>query len=449
MNKAEVWARSALLDFNKDYSSRKLKDIRLYKLYIILLTVSVYLIYTGYAGLILGLSVFSFCYFLYRFSLLLLGLPKDGLKVELIQADLPSYCILLPLRNEPIFLVERLIENISNLEYDKSKLDVIMLVDEDDTNLKEVERLPKPDYFRILSSKKRAPFTKPKVCNIGLYYTHADIVTIYDAEDEPEPTQLLEVVREFSLDEDLKCVQCELHFRNKNGNLLSSFFSLEYLVWFGVMLKGLRRSMKEPWIPLGGTSQHIKTDYLKSIGGWDAYNVTEDCDLGTRMVREGVKVTTIESVTYEVAPTSIGGWIKQRTRWNLGYLVTSIVHTKDFKKLISEIGLYRAFHLVINLSLSVFHSAITPILLIMFIISFFYKTNTYIDILPAITLIFNYLILVISGMVASKRGGDFKPILSLLFPFYYILHPVPAIRAFYKLKTAPYRWEKTCKSKFE
>jgi len=447
---AEEWARRSLLEFNEEYSSRRLRKINHHKLYFIILIIGVYVTLTGFAGFVLALNIFSFSYFLYRLIIFLLALKKDRKKVSTKSINLPTYCILLPCKNEPIMLIQRLIENVSNLEYDKSKLDVILLLDENDTSLRYIKRLAKPDYFRIISAIDKHPYTKPKACNIGLYHTEAEIVTIYDAEDEPEKDQLLRVVEKFNEDTELKVIQCELHFKNKKGNLLSALFSLEYLIWFSFMLKGLRRSMKNPWIPLGGTSQHIKVDYLKQIGGWDAYNVTEDADLGTRIMRENGKMTTIDSVTYEIAPTKISDWIKQRTRWNLGYLITSIIHTQNLRKLILDIGAYRTFHLIVNLSLSVFHSAITPILIALYIISHFYKTNTYIDTISQITLIYNIIILIVTSNIALVRRGEYRKIpITLLFPFYYMLHPISAIRSLYKLKRSPFNWEKTPKETFE
>jgi len=447
---AEEWARRSLLEFNEEYSSRRLRKINHHKLYFIILILGVYVYFTGYAGFVLALNIFSFSYFMYRSILFLLALKKDTKKISTKSIDLPKYCILLPCKNEPIKLIKRLIDNISNLEYDKSKLDVILLLDENDTSLRYVKRLAKPHYFRIISAIDKPPYTKPKACNIGLYHTDAEIITIYDAEDEPEKDQLLRVVEKFNEDTDLKVIQCELHFRNKKGNLLTALFSLEYLIWFSFMLKGLRLSQNNPWIPLGGTSQHIKVDYLKQIGGWDAYNVTEDADLGNRIMRENGKMTTIDSVTYEIAPAKISDWIKQRTRWNLGYLITSIVHTQNLRKLILEVGAYKTSHLIVNLSLSVIHSAITPILLAIFIISLFYKTNTFIDTIPQITLIGNIIILIATSNIALIKRKEYRKIpITILLPLYYMIHPISAIRSLYKLKTAPFKWEKTSKIAFE
>ena len=67
-------------------------------------------------------------------------------------------------------------------------------------------------------------------------------------------------------------------------------------------------------LPLGGSSNHFRTATLRSLGGWDPYNVTEDADLGMRLARFGYGAAVIGSTTYEEAPARVAPWIRQRTR---------------------------------------------------------------------------------------------------------------------------------------
>ena len=60
---------------------------------------------------------------------------------------------------------------------------------------------------------------------------------------------------------------------------------------------------------------------LRHLGGWDAWNVTEDADLGLRAAAEGYRVGVIPSTTYEEACGRYWPWIRQRTRWIKGYMV--------------------------------------------------------------------------------------------------------------------------------
>ncbi|HLW90352.1 MAG TPA: glycosyltransferase [Roseiarcus sp.] len=87
---------------------------------------------------------------------------------------------------------------------------------------------------------------------------------------------------------------------------------------------------------------HFRTDILRRVGGWDAWNVTEDADLGIRLARFGVRVAALDSDTYEEQPRTIGRWLNQRRRWHKGWLQTALVHSRDPIRVIRELGAVRA-----------------------------------------------------------------------------------------------------------
>ena len=99
----------------------------------------------------------------------------------------------------------------------------------------------------------------------------------------------------------------QVKFYNSGENLLTRFFSIEYTLWFEYLLKGL--DLYGLPITLSGTSNHFKVSVLQEIGYWDAYNVTEDADLGIRLYSKGYKVHILDSKTLEEAPISLGNWL--------------------------------------------------------------------------------------------------------------------------------------------
>lgn len=407
-----------------------------------------YALYFGYDGIVLSLNVFSFSFFLYRFVLSIVGLIGDSDSHNMVKysKELPKYCVLLPMRNEPIPVVKALVDNMQKLNYPTDKLDIVMLVDIDDDYLQDIKKLDIPSHFRILSSEATFPFTKPKVCNLGLITTDAEFVTVYDAEDAPDPDQLLKVLHKFE-DENVACVQCRLHYNNKKPNWLAKFFNLEYLTWFSTTIVGLSKVQgKGAVIPLGGTSQHLRVKELVEIGGWDAVNVTEDCDLGLRLSKLGKTTVISDSYTNEIAVEEIKHWIPQRTRWQMGFMVTYINHCKDVVTLFRELGAYRFMHFMYSIAGNFINPLITPLLFIIWVRSYFfgYGGETYLELLPHITLIGNLILIISIHLVSSIRfqGGKFW-YMSLLQPIYYLLQVVSVHRAVYKLITAPYKWEKT------
>jgi cellulose synthase/poly-beta-1,6-N-acetylglucosamine synthase-like glycosyltransferase len=119
------------------------------------------------------------------------------------------------------------------------------------------------------------------------------------------------------------CLQAQLAYHNHRQNLLTRWFALEYNVWFRRYLSGLV-ALGVP-IPLGGTSNHFRTGVLRTVGGWDPFNVTEDCDLGVRLYMDGFHTRTLDSTTWEEANSRVGNWLRQRSRWLKGYMITHLV----------------------------------------------------------------------------------------------------------------------------
>jgi glycosyltransferase XagB len=172
------------------------------------------------------------------------------------------------------------------------------------------------------------PQTKPRALNYALCFARGSLLTIYDAEDIPDPRQLRRAAAAFAvLPQDTACLQAELVFDNANENWLTRQFTIEYAMLFGMILPALA-AHRLP-LPLGGTSNHFRIDALRRAGAWDAYNVTEDADLGIRLARLGFDTDTITSCTYEEANVSLRNWMRQRTRWMKGFLATWLVHMRE------------------------------------------------------------------------------------------------------------------------
>ncbi len=228
--------------------------------------------------------------------------------------DWPVYSILVPMYREPETL-RQMIASLSHLDYPSDKLDIQLLLEADDAlTLDAAQSLRLPPFMRITLVPPSFPRTKPKACNIGLHGAKGEFLVVYDAEDRPEPDQLKKAVLAFSASpECVACVQSRLNYYNSRHNLLTRWFAADYSSWFDLSLPGL--AYFRTVIPLGGTSNHFRSSILRELLGWDAYNVTEDCDLGVRLARAGYETRMLDTTTWEEACSSLPYWIRQRTRW--------------------------------------------------------------------------------------------------------------------------------------
>ena len=255
--------------------------------------------------------------------------------------DLPVYTILVPLYHETQ-VASKVIRYISRFDYPQEKLDVKLLLEEDDQGTIDVcKRARLPENYEIVIAPDAVPKTKPKACNHGLERAKGKYLVIYDGEDRPEHDQLKKAFVAFHKANEPRrglarllrrrtetvCLQAKLNYFNPTQNLLTRWFTIEYSTWFDLFLPGLHR-LGSP-IPLGGTSNHFKTSVLQFIGGWDPFNVTEDCDLGIRLHKMGFNTRILDSTTWEEANSQTWNWVRQRSRWVKGYIQTHLVHMRN------------------------------------------------------------------------------------------------------------------------
>ncbi len=250
---------------------------------------------------------------------------------------LPIYTVAVPLFGEEAVL-DQLVTALSALDYPPSKLDIRILVEEVDWGMRRAFAARQlPPFMQVMIVPRGAPQTKPRALNIALAEAQGELFTIFDAEDVPDPQQLrLAAARFLRGEAELVCLQARLVIDNPEDGWLAGSFALEYAGLFDVLNPGLLRCGLP--IMLGGTSNHFRTEALRRIGGWDPWNVTEDADIGFRLMRSGGRMADLPSHTLEEAPLTRRAWLKQRTRWLKGYLQTLISHLLAPHRLLREAG---------------------------------------------------------------------------------------------------------------
>lgn len=269
---------------------------------------------------------------------LILTSPRQIKDRPLYQPDiLPKLSLLVPLFQEKD-IVAQLIKRLSQLDYPHSHLEAILILEAEDTQTADIIRRHKlPNWMRVMRIPKGHVQTKPRAMNYALGFCSGDIIGIYDAEDAPEPDQLRKVVATFATaPPNTACVQGALDFYNTHSNWIARCFTIEYNGWFRTLLPAL--SASDHVVPLGGTTVFFRRDILQELNAWDAHNVTEDCDLGVRLVRRGYRCEILNSTTFEEANSHWFSWIKQRSRWLKGYYITYFAHMRDIRRLFQDLG---------------------------------------------------------------------------------------------------------------
>jgi cellulose synthase/poly-beta-1,6-N-acetylglucosamine synthase-like glycosyltransferase len=363
---------------------------------------------------------------------------------------LPKYTILVAAYHESEVIGET-IRALERLDYPPDRLDVKLLLESDDQETIQAARQASPaSHIRIVRVPRSEPRTKPKACNYGLCTATGDLVTIYDAEDRPEPLQLRRAAVAFSrLEDDVACLQAKLHYYNWNQNVITRLFSAEYITWFSLMLPALLR-LKTP-VPLGGTSMHLRRDMLEHVGAWDAHNVTEDADLGVRLARFGFRTLILDSVTLEEANSDFINWVKQRSRWHKGYMQTWLVHMRNPFRLHQDLGLKGFWGFQLTLAVTPLLALLNPIFWFVAALWLVAKPPLVAELFPPILYYPAMLCLVLGnflgfyrtavGLRLERQPGLFLSIFAQ--PLYWVMMAIAAIRALLQLVVAPSFWEKT------
>ena len=364
-------------------------------------------------------------------------------------ARLPRISVLVPLFREER-IAAALLDRLSRLDYPRNRLEVLLLLEAgDDTTRAALAATRLPPWLRVIEVPAGPITTKPRALNYGLNFARGDIVGIYDAEDSPAPDQLLRVAGHFCrAPPETACLQGILDFYNPHANWLSRCFTIEYATWFRLVLPGLAR-LGVP-IPLGGTTVFFRRDALDRVGGWDAHNVTEDADLGIRLARFGYVTELVPLVTREEANNRTWPWIRQRSRWLKGYLITWLVHSRRPLTLLRDLGAWRFAGMQVLFLTTILQFLLAPALWSFWLLLLGWQpaalavlTEAQKQLLFGGFLVAEAISLMVSvAAVARSPHRGLLPWVPTLF-LYFPLATVAIYKAVLELITRPFYWDKT------
>jgi cellulose synthase/poly-beta-1,6-N-acetylglucosamine synthase-like glycosyltransferase len=400
-----------------------------------------------------SLAVLSWAIFLTSIVLRSMATVADGATPRprrLTDDECPLYTIVAPVYRE-VEVVDDLIKALDALDYPKSKLDIKLVVEQRDREtLSRILGLRLPARYEVIVAPPGEPSTKPRALNIALSTARGELLTVYDAEDEPAPDQLRLAASRFASETDLDCLQARLAVRNTDDSWLSRLFAIEYAVLFDLINPGL--SGLELPIALGGTSNHFRIESLLDVGGWDQWNVAEDADLGIRLARCGYKVGSLESTTSEEAPHELENWFRQRVRWQKGWLQTFIVHSREPSAFVRDLGARRAAAAAILIFGSVASALFWPVFALDTLRRAVVAGSGDMSAWREASDVFTYSLalagiwaMVIPAIVAARQRRCSEGILKslALMPAYYLLVSAAAWTAIIDVAVRPHYWAKT------
>jgi cellulose synthase/poly-beta-1,6-N-acetylglucosamine synthase-like glycosyltransferase len=359
----------------------------------------------------------------------------------------PRYTVLAALHDEAQVLPQ-LVARLSEIDYPPERLEGFLVLEADDEATLAVARAtPRPQWLRLLIVPDGFPRTKPRALNHALAVSTGEFVTVYDAEDAPDPLQLREAAARFADDPDLGCLQAPLRIRRKykaraSSPFIDRQFAAEYAALFEVTLPGMA-ALGLPF-PLGGTSNHLRAQALRQVGGWDSHNVTEDADLGFRLWRAGWRGGVIARPTYETPPGGLHAWLPQRCRWLKGFMQTWGVHTRRP----SELGWRGLLSLCLTLGMAILsalaHAPALAWLLSAVLLSVSAQVSPATPPLAIGVLLIGAASAWVTTLIGARRARVPYGLADMLAaPAYWSMLTLAFMHAAWRLVVEPHAWDKT------
>jgi len=358
-----------------------------------------------------------------------------------------SFTILLPARHEE-HVYQTTIQKVYNLNYPKELMQIIAICREDDPGTitearAKIDELVDPNVQLLIFNDK--PINKPHGLNLGLKVAHGDIVTIFDAEDEPHP-DILNIINTTVLNDDVDVVQSGVQLMNHNTKWFCFLNVLEYFFWFKSSMHFFARV---GMIPLGGNTVFVRRGILEQLGGWDEYCLTEDADLGLRLSLMHARVRILyddEYVTREETPPTIQQFIKQRTRWNQGFI--QVLFKREWLQLEKLSQRLLALYVLVLPELQAVFAILLPVSILTFFLVKFPLWLAMLTFLPLYCFVLALFVDIVGQyefLKAHKRKWRWhEAIITMLafFPYQAILS-IAALRAVFRYIQGKTNWEKT------
>ncbi len=358
-----------------------------------------------------------------------------------------SFTTIVPARNEKDIIYQTL-SSISDINYPENLKETIIVCREDDIETiiavqKAISKLKKNNIR--LEIYNDLPINKPHALNVGLKQVRNDIVVIFDAEDTPH-REIFNIANTLIKNENSDVLQSGVQLMNYQSNWYSTLNVLEYYFWFKSTLQFFASC---GIIPLGGNSVFFRKECLDYVNGWDESCLTEDADIGIKLSSIGAKIDVVydeNHVTLEESPLKLSSFIKQRTRWNQGFI--QILLKRDWLKLPKQNQRFLAGYILISPELQVLMLVYIPVAIS---IALLIQLPVWLSLLTILPILILFLQLITYNIGLYLFTKDYKFKYSLVYVFKILLTYIPyqfvlglsALRALIRTAHNNVSWEKT------
>ncbi len=265
-------------------------------------------------------------------------------KPDMKPDHLPKVSIHVPTYNEPPEMLKATLNSLSQLDYPDFEVLVI------DNNTKDSAIWqPVSDYCRLLGERFRFfhvdPLSGYKAGALNFALANmapdAEIVAVIDSDYQVKPSWLTNLVPIFG-NPGIGFVQAPQDYRDGNENIFKTMCYSEYMGFFhiGMVTRNDRNAIIEH-----GTMTMIRSSVLQKVGGWAEWCITEDAELGLRIMEHGYEGAYVEeSFGKGLIPDTFTDYKKQRSRWAYGAIQILKRHKKALLTKKTQLSIGQQYH---------------------------------------------------------------------------------------------------------
>lgn len=282
----------------------------------------------------LGFALLFWAVLLYYLVLTAAGLAMRGnYRPSPEPMDWPGVTVLIPCHNEATVIDTTLAALVAQ-RYPKDKLNIWVLNDRSSDATGEIARRVAAifPFVKVFDVPRGENQGKARVLNYGLTQITTPYLSIYDADNRPEPEALRRLISRALAEPNLAGAVGYVKTLNLRRNLLTRMIGLEFMVFQLIMQCGRWQLFRIG--SLTGTNCVLRTDAVREAGGWNELALAEDLDLTIELTARKRRVAVApDARTWEQEPEKLSTWIRQRTRWIRGNLFTAgrILRTGSYR----------------------------------------------------------------------------------------------------------------------
>lgn len=267
----------------------------------------------------LFLTVFFESFLLVTF----LSQPARASRKRRESTDTPTVAVIVPCWNEES-TVAGTVESLLALEYPKEKLSII-LVDDGSTDRTHTVMSQFAEHSQVTVLHKENG-GKHTAVNLGIEHAKGvDLIGCLDADSFVDPQALREIIPCF---EDPRVMAATASMSvHQPRTVLQRMQYVEYLL--GNALRHIFSAADSIYVTPGPFSFY-RPEVFKTLGPFRHAHLTEDMEMALRMQRAGYRISNaVRARVYTKAPATLRKLVKQRVRWNTGFLRNVLFDYRD------------------------------------------------------------------------------------------------------------------------